>query len=126
MRLSELEERYRQQMSMPLSQLPQYDEGERFGILYNEESIRIFLIRSINQENIIKIEIEFDVCPHLESNNDAIPVLEKMISNLYYLKGLLQHGYQLEIIENSCIWSLRKGFTKALGHSDLVLLLPSQ
>jgi hypothetical protein len=126
MNLSELKERYGQLMSMPRSQLSQYIDEERVGILYEEESIRIFLIRSTTHENYIRIEIEFQTCPHLErlSDMNEICVLDSMILDIQYLKELILHGFQLDIIEDSCIWTLQKEFNGVINQSNLCLLLP--
>jgi hypothetical protein len=126
MKLSELEELYFQLMSMPLSQLSQYIDDERVGILYEGKSIRIFLIRSPTHKNYIRIEIEFQTCPNLERlpEKDEIRILDTMIWDIQYLRELIHHGFQLDIIEDSCIWSLRKEFNEGIDQSNLSLLLP--
>ena len=123
MSITKIEERYRQLMSMPLVQLSQYNDGEKFGILFEDKSIRIFLIRSTTHD-IIRIEVELQSSPNLDevSDNDKISILEKMVSDLQYLKQLMLHGFRLDTIENSCIWSLQKQFIRELDRSDLVLL----
>ena len=110
-------------MSIPLVQLSQYNDGEKFGILFEDKSIRIFLIRSTTHD-IIRIEVELQSSPNLDevSDNDKISILEKMVSDLQYLKQLMLHGFRLDTIENSCIWSLQKQFIRELDRSDLVLL----
>jgi len=121
---TELEERYRQLMSMPLTRLSQYNDEEKFGILFEDKSIRIFLIRLTNHDDIIRIEVELQASPNLDevSDTDKISILERMISDLQYLKRLILHGFRLDIIENSCIWSLQKQFIGELDRSDLNLL----
>lgn len=123
MSITKIEERYRQLMSIPLVQLSQYNDGEKFGILFEDKSIRIFLIRSTTHD-IIRIEVELQSSPNLDevSDNDKISILEKMVSDLQYLKQLMLHGFRLDTIENSCIWSLQKQFIRELDRSDLVLL----
>ena len=125
MKFPEFEERYRQLMSIPLSELSQYNDDERVGLLYREKSIRIFLIRSTICEKKFKIEVEFQTCPPMErlSEREEISILDTMISDIHYLKELVFQGFQLDFIENSCIWTLQKEFF-AVDLSDLRLLLP--
>lgn len=128
MELVELEGRYRHLMSMPLSQLSQYSENEMSGILFEESAIKVLLIRPINQPESITIEVEFQTCPFFEgiSDTDGIVLLDTMLSSFQYLKQLLHDGFQLEIIENSCIWSLWKKYNESLDNSQLQLLLYPQ
>lgn len=124
MSITELEERYIRLMSMPLTQLSHYNDREKFGILFEDKSIRIFLIRSMNRIDIIRVEVELQAAPNLDevADSDKIGILEKMISDLQYLKKLALHGFRLDTIENSCIWSLQKQFIGRLAQSDLSLL----
>ena len=126
MKLSELEKRYRQLMSVPFSQLSQYNKDERVGLLYEEGPIRIFLVRSSTCEDYIKIEIEFQTCPSLErvKGREKIDFLDTMVSKIHYLRKLLFHGFHLDIIENSCIWTLQKKFIEEINQTDLCILLP--
>ena len=123
----ELEERYRHLMSMPFSSLSFAGEDQYSGILLDQNLIRILLIRYSSDDNRFKVEVELQMTPqeqarkYKETKNQ---MLQSIITYIQYLIPLIHIGFELDIVGNSCIWSLSKEFQSEIDDETLKLLVP--
>lgn len=127
MEFSELEERYRYLVSIPLSSLFRAGMGQYTGTLLEEGWIRILLVRYSSRSNDVRLEVELrtSVYEGIPKHGDnAAQMIQAMASYLEYLLALVKSGFELDVVENSCVWSLYKKFHGEIDDSTLRLLLP--
>ncbi|MFW9934762.1 MAG: hypothetical protein ACFFDU_04410 [Candidatus Thorarchaeota archaeon] len=132
MKAEELLVKYQELTATPLdSPSIENESGESVAALYQSSSLRILLIRTLENPDITSIEVEVWL-PTMNSNHDSAKsedellgeVLSKMIEHLSYLLKLHQSGFILDVIKNDCLWTASKAFKKPPSHEIFNLLLP--
>ncbi|MFX1575534.1 MAG: hypothetical protein ACFFCF_00020 [Promethearchaeota archaeon] len=132
MKAEELLEKYQELTATPLdSPSIENESGESVAALYQSSSLRILLIRTLENPDITSIEVEVWL-PSMNSDYDSAKsedellgeVLSKMIEHLSYLLKLHQSGFILDVIKNDCLWTASKTFEKPPSHEIFNLLLP--
>lgn len=127
MDFSELEERYRYLVSIPLSSLFLSGTGQYTGTLLEEGWIRILLVRYSSSANKVRLEVELRTNVHdgIPKHGDtAAQMIQTMASYFEYLMVLVKNGFELDVVENSCVWSFYKEFHGEIDESTLIMLLP--
>ncbi len=127
MEFSELEERYRYLVSIPLSSLFPAGTGQYTGTLLEEGWVRVLLVRYSSCSSDVRVEVELRTNVHEgipKHGDNAAQMIRTMASYLEYLMGLVKSGFELDVIENSCVWSLYKEFHGKIDESTLIMLLP--
>ncbi len=127
MQFSELEERYRHLKSIALSSLFLAGKGQYTGTLLEEGCIRILLVRYSSSSGDVRLEVELRTNAHEgkpEHGDNAAQMVQTMTSYFEYLMSLVKSGFELDVIENSCVWSLYKEFHGEIDESTLRILLP--
>lgn len=127
MEFSELEERYRYLVSTALSSLFRAGMGQYSGMLLEEGWIRILLIRFSSCSSKVRLEVELRTNAHEETpkhGDNAAQMIQTMASYFEYLMALVKSGFELDVVEDSCVWSLFKEFHGEIDESTLRMLLP--
>ena len=122
---SKLRERCLHLMSAPLSQLTFVKEHEYVGVLLNEKWIRILLVRRDDIHGYQRIEVELQTCPttvETQSKDEATSIAHSLKKYAQYVLNLIDSGFQLEVIENGCVWSLSKEFDDVPSADSLTSL----
>jgi hypothetical protein len=108
MNISEIRERYEAFKSIPLSNLSPMDEGEYVQILSENPWIRAVLVRT---QDSVRMELEFQTSPTSIQEKlevDHLAVLEEFLSRMEMLHELANLGFEIDILEDSCVWTASK------------------
>lgn len=133
MSVSKLKEKYEQLVKEPLPKVTSNEDGEIVFTLYQTEWLRILVVRSVKESQVISIEVEIslprglsDQKPRRQESNDedVNGTLEIMIEHLRYMQRLQSEGFTLDIIRQDCLWTASKEFKKIPSQSLFKLLLP--
>jgi hypothetical protein len=127
MEFSELEQRYRYLVSMPLSNLFPAGTGQYTGTLLEGGWIRILLIRYSPSSSDVRLEVELRTSAHdgvPKHGDSAVQMIQAMVSYFRYLMSLVKSGFELDVVENSCVWSVYKEFHGEIDEPTLRMLLP--
>jgi hypothetical protein len=108
--ISSLQQRYQQIMEEPMKD----SVNESVSLLFNNDWVRIMIIRDSQSADVCSIEVEVSVpsCmidpSSIESESQqelAITFIEQTISHLEYLLKLRELGFLLGILSTDCVWS---------------------
>lgn len=110
-------EKYHKLMQVPLSSNDVNDAQESVTALYQDDWVRILLVRQLDNPDEFTIEVESSL-PMLvkgepsmnEGTIIARDLLHGMIRTLEYLLNLEKIGFNLDIIGQDCMWTAYKAF----------------
>ncbi len=139
MNTEELMKRYQELANKPLdSPSMQNESGEFVSPLIQTTSLRILLIRTFTEPDVVTVEVEVWL-PGRHANNSSIKsnhsgaspenenlssTLSQMITYLQYLHRLNQAGFALDVIKHDCLWTASQAFEKLPSREMFELLLP--
>ncbi len=101
-------ERYKQSMLVPSKDLEFNADDEHLLTLFQDEWLRILLIRKKDQDHMDTIEVELSLPPddsstHFEENADII--LETALRYLNFMKHLSKNGFSLQLVDRDWVWT---------------------
>ena len=108
-------------------------DSEMVSILFEEDWLRVFMIKRENTPDVISIEVEISFPMELNSdeiidssNNLVKNAAQKAIKHLEYLLYLSDYGYEIGVIGESCLWTALRQSTNSLTSEDFEILLAFQ
>ncbi|MFX1565732.1 MAG: hypothetical protein ACFFCH_07065 [Promethearchaeota archaeon] len=139
MNSQQLMKKYKQLTAKPLSAPSMQNEsGESVQSLFQSPSLRILLLRTVQNPSIVSVEVEIWL-PNISSANSSEAskdttgssenkmlgvILAQMIKHLQYLLRLHESGFTLDVIKHDCLWTASKVFETPPGRELFDLLLP--
>ena len=138
MNADELMEKYSQLTAKPLdSSTIEIESGESVAILFESSSLRILLLRKLEEPDNVSVEVEVWLpdnpkdcslvstsLPNASENQKLGVILAEMITHLQYLYRLYQFGFTLDIIKHDCLWTASHTFKKPPDSELFKVLLP--
>ena len=112
-----LSDKYNELTRVSLSSSDLNDAQESVSLLHQDDWVRILLVRQLDKDAEITIEIESSL-PLRAKGEPAIKdgplvaseLLRGMIRTLEYLLSLEKMGFKLDIIGQDCMWTAYKDF----------------
>lgn len=108
------------------------DSPESVSVLFQDDWIRILVVRISEAPELVTLEIESSLPLHprnpdsnLEENSEARELLKGTIKTLEYFLRLQESGFQLDIIGQDCMWTAHMDFSECPDENILADLLPS-
>lgn len=108
------------------------DSPEAVSILFQDDWIRILVVRIAEAPELVTLEIESSLPLHArnpygksEENSDARELLKGTIRTLEYFLRLQESGFELDIIGQDCMWTAHMDFSECPDETILADLLPS-
>ncbi len=108
------------------------DSPESASVLFQDDWIRILVVRISEAPELVTLEIESSLPLHAtslngssEENSEARELLKGTIRTLEYFLRLQESGFQLDIIGQDCMWTAHMDFSECPDESILEDLLPS-
>ncbi|MFW9831227.1 MAG: hypothetical protein ACFFD8_05585 [Candidatus Thorarchaeota archaeon] len=138
MNAEELLRKYQQLVNTPPDSPSLFNEsGESISTLLQSSSVRVLLVRTINEPKSVSIEVEIwlpgstqgqlSLEPTGSKKNqetDLGKVLFQMIECLQYLHRLYESGFTIDVIRHDCLWTASQTFQKLPSLETFELLLP--
>ena len=131
MQASELESKYRELVSTPITITEYNEDGESVSLLFENEWVRILVIRQ-NDVSDVTIEVESSLpqkCGTKASGSklskkETKQILLGALDHLQYLQDLGEIGFDLEIISQDCLWTASQIFRNEIDLSVFEKLCP--
>lgn len=108
------------------------DSPESVSVLFQDDWIRILVVRLSEAPELVTLEIESSLPLHArnpdgnsEENSEARDFLKGTIRTLEYFLRLQESGFQLDIIGQDCMWTAHMDFSECPDERILEDLLPS-
>lgn len=108
------------------------DSPESVSVLFQDDWIRILVVRLSETPDLVTLEIESSLPLHArnpdgnsEENSEARDFLKGTIRTLEYFLRLQESGFQLDIIGQDCMWTAHMDFSECPDERILEDLLPS-
>ncbi|MFW9954430.1 MAG: hypothetical protein ACFFD3_07740 [Candidatus Thorarchaeota archaeon] len=93
------------------------DVDEVISTLYQDDWLRILVIRQVENPSLVTIEVESSLPvmahgnpPRNDANPNATALLNGMIRTLEYLLNLQRNHFSLDIIGQDCMWTAYREF----------------
>jgi hypothetical protein len=126
----DLYSRLKEILNEPIDASP--DLPESVSVLFQDDWVRILVVRSVEAPDLVTLEIESSLPLHTrnshsrsEENSKARELLRGTIRTLEYFLRLQESGFQLDIIGQDCMWTAHMDFSECPDESMLANLLPS-
>lgn len=96
-------------MAQTLFSIQCNDPEEYTQVLFETRWVRALVIQAQNG-NQVKIEVELRMVPDIiDSNkNRSVAVLDELMTNLQVYQQLVMIGFEMTILDESCVWSASK------------------
>jgi hypothetical protein len=129
-RFSEMKKCYEHFKMRPFAELALNEDGESIESLCETDWTRILLIRTADQPNSIRIEVEISlpkcVTRHASKPTRAKPrdLVKELITHLKYLLELEDFGFELDLVGEDCLWTASKIASDILDENIFKALIP--
>ena len=94
--------------------------GEEISIIYGDDWVKVYVIRSSDFADVILVEVEVSLPSKLSDAN----IILDMIQHLTHLQELLNQGFELCVIREECLWVASRSFSETPDESILEALHP--
>ncbi len=109
-------------MLVPSKELEFNADGESLIPLFENEWVRMLLIRNQNSEGQATIEVELSI-PHEYSelgDEDAYSLLETALLYLRFMKHLCERGFKLQLVDRDWLWTASIEFDLSKNEDDVL------
>ncbi|MFW9845879.1 MAG: hypothetical protein ACFFD6_03975 [Candidatus Thorarchaeota archaeon] len=136
--VSELMKRYEHLIGTPSKELRFNENGESVAILCQSDWVRILVIQYQDPANLVSIEVELSLPTRSmkvqsgeygskvskETTADTRMLAEQVMEHLRYMTNLQDHGFDLDVIGQECLWTASKDFQESPSQNVFELLSP--
>ncbi|MGY5852231.1 MAG: hypothetical protein RTU92_01535 [Candidatus Thorarchaeota archaeon] len=119
---TELMERYKQIVAVPPEPSNFNEEGECTSSFFENKWLRMLLVRTPENPNIVSIEVEVSLSE--QKTRDFVTVLREVIEHNEFLLRLSDLGFELDLIGFECMWTASKSFETMPDISVFKALVP--
>lgn len=109
----------------PIEKLDFNEDEESLSILYENEWLRILLVKYMSTPNQFSIDVEFSM-PSIEENSnfEASLILTICLQYLKYIQRLHKQDFLLEVIGQDWLWIASKSFSEPPSLEVFKYLIP--
>ena len=101
-------ERYKQIVAVQPEMHNFNEDGECTSLFFENDWLRILLIRTPKKPNFVSIEVEVSLPK--QNTHDLVSVLKAVNENNLFLLKLCDLGFELDLIGFECMWTASKSF----------------
>ncbi|MFW9908038.1 MAG: hypothetical protein ACFFEF_05645 [Candidatus Thorarchaeota archaeon] len=118
-------------MQVPLKETPFNEDGQHLDIVFQDNWIRIILLRDRYDSKSISIEVELSI-PYIDTGSSSFSNADESISKilahsidcLHYIQRLGEIGFELELVGRELLWSASKKYDEVPDLQVFQMLLP--
>lgn len=109
-----MRDRFKEATHVPSTSLQYDSNGESRFLLFQDEWIRLLLVRLENDQSRVLIEVELSLpeSSSVENQQESRKMLQRSIECLGYLEKLMDHKFTLNVADRDCLWIASKLTTK--------------
>jgi hypothetical protein len=119
-----MSERCEQIINASLEELSFNVDGVSLSELYQDDWIRILIVREKEESNYFTLEIEFSTPSPERLDVQPSILLSQAIEYLKYMQRLEKMGFTLELVDQDWLWSAHRKFTESPSFKLFEQLLP--
>ena len=118
--------RFQEIVVAPMDPSSIYETGESITLVWKTEWAAISLVRRLTFPISLTVQVEIHM-PVLSADNDSINYMampDDMVLHMDYLRGLLEAGFDLQVIGEECLWVASRDFKEVPPSELLDILMP--
>lgn len=130
----DLPTKYREIIRQQKDAAPHHDNSESVSLLFKTDWVRILVVQSADNTDVVSIEIEMSMfdsslspsssSPLPKPEKNASTILEQLIEHIHYLLRLESLGFTLELVSTGCLLLAYRDFSEDPSDETFKLLLP--